>query len=109
MRNIYFRDQWKAELDVYESVIEEDENTRPRVIVCVPLFYPGHSERALAILSFEFTVSNSSLFPYLGQPNAAATIQSEFQDWYTSTLARAIGLPSTHKYWHGAASLKTAL
>lgn len=101
---LYERDRWKPELDVYEPVIEEDENARPRTIVCVPVFYPDHPERALAILSFESKLKNSSLLPYFAEPAAESRIQIEFQNWYTSELAHAIGLPSTHRYWHGDAS-----
>jgi predicted nucleotide-binding protein len=100
---LYSRDQWKPELDLYEPVIEEDESTRPQVIICVPLFYPHHPERALAILSFESKLKKSSLLPFFAEPAVESRIEAEFQNWYTSALAHAVGLPSTHRFWHGEA------
>jgi hypothetical protein len=100
---VYIRSEWKPELDVYEPVIEGDEQVRPHAILCVPLFYCGHTDRTLATLSFECQSANSTLLPCFAGANCTDRIQSEFEGWYSSTLARGVGLSSTHKYWRAEA------
>jgi hypothetical protein len=93
--------------DLFEPKIEDHESTRPHAIACVPLFYPGHPQRALAILSFESVSPTSSLIPFLNDQSAPARLQETFHDWYTGMLAHAVGMPSTHRYWHGEAAVGT--
>ena len=93
--------------DLFEPKIEDYKAARPHAIACVPLFYPGHPQRALAILSFESISPTSSLIPFLNDPSAPAQLQAIFCNWYTGTLAHAVGMPSTHRYWHGDAAVGT--
>jgi hypothetical protein len=98
---IYIRDHEPAERDLFEQKLAKNEAFRPHAVVCIPLFYPGHTQHTLAVLSFESLVPSSTLLPFLSQPKASLELQATFRDWYTGALAQAIGMPSSHHYWHG--------
>lgn len=90
--------------DIYEVVRGEDERARPETILCIPIFYKEHHDRALAILSIEARFKNSELLALSSDPQFASRIQAEFKDWYETVLGPAVGSIPANIFWLKALS-----
>jgi hypothetical protein len=89
----------QSEPGTFEILPGEDCAVLPKLVVCVPLFFHGYRDRAMAVISFEAKEPSPELLRFCQQPDAAERISKEFESWYEAGLAHAIGAEPTGSFW----------
>ncbi len=90
--------------DRYETVPGEDYETRPWILIAIPLFYAGHVGRSVGVLSLASRSKASALSILARDSGKLAQLRNELGNWYGCELAEALGVITSTKFWTAAAS-----
>ncbi len=90
--------------DRYETVPGEDYESRPWILISIPLFYAGHLGRSVGVLSLASRSKTSALSPLARDSSKLAQLRNELGNWYGCELAEALGVIASTKFWTAAAT-----